>query len=412
MNIAMISEHGSPLSPPGSIDSGGQNVYVGQLATELAARGHRVDIFTRREHIRQAPSVAWRPGVRVLHVAAGPARYVRKEDLLPHMPDFAEQVLGHARSQAYDLVHANFFMSGLVAERLHSALGLPYVITFHALGLVRRQAQGAADAFPAVRSAIEARLMQGAAGVVAECPQDCEDMVRLYGAPRARISIVPCGFDPRELWPVRGQARRRLGLGTGEFTILQLGRMVPRKGIDNVIAALALLGSEHGIHARLLVAGGSHHGGPEQAELARLAALARSLGVAAQVHFTGPVPRSTLRYYYSAADVFVSTPWYEPFGITPLEAMACATPVIGAAVGGIRSTVLHGQTGFLVPPRDPQALAARLAQLQQAPWLARRMGTAGWRHVHRHYTWTSVAERICALYQAVASSPPLQERSA
>ncbi len=405
LTIALISEHASPLAPPGGIDSGGQNVYVAHLACELARLGHRVDVFTRRDSPDQPLCQPLCEGARVINVQAGPACFVPKEQLLPCMNEFARATIDFIRKQdfTYDLAHANFFMSGVVAQHLKQALGIPFVITFHALGLVRRREQGTADGFPALRPAIERSLMRDAERIVAECPQDSDDMVSLYEADPERIDVVPCGFDPNELWPVRSSARRRLGLPDDEFIVLQLGRIVPRKGIDNVIAGVAALRDQHGIRARLLVSGGppSVGNGPEAVELARLHALAEQHRLHDQVTFTGPVPRSRLREYYSAADVFVTTPWYEPFGITPLEAMACATPVVGAAVGGIRSTVVDGTTGYLVPPRDPGTLADRLAELYRHPRRARRLGLAGLRRVHESYTWRNVAERMCSVYTKV-----------
>lgn len=415
--IALVSDHASPLAAPGSIDCGGQNVYVAQLARELARAGHGVDVFTRRDAIGQKQVVHWHDGVRVINVPAGPAHHVPKEQMLPYIEAFARFVTRFIKRDArhqgvpYDIVHANFFMSGMVARHLKQTLGIPFVITFHALGQVRRLAQGAADAFPPARVRIEHTLMQDADRIIAECGQDRQDMERLYGASPARIAVVPCGFDPDELWPMeRTAARSLLGVERAPFTVLQLGRIVPRKGVDTVIEAIALLRTHHGIDARLLVvggdAGGAAGGGPsgsgrDAPELARLQALARRLGIGPDVHFVGQQPRDALRHYYGAADVFVTTPWYEPFGITPVEAMACARPVIGAEVGGIKSTVVDGSTGYLVPSRDPQAVAARLATLQRNPGLARAMGEAGLRRAGQHYTWRIVARQAAAVYAAV-----------
>lgn len=406
LKVALISDHASPLAAPGSVDCGGQNVYVANLARQLAALGYVVDVFTRRDGPGQPQLVHWQDNVRVVHVPAGPPRAVAKERMLPYMDKFARFMTGFARSQRdpYDILHANFFMSGLVASRLRRVLDIPYVVTFHALGRVRRLCQGAADGFPDGRIGIEDALMREADRIIAECPQDRDDMLRLYSADAARIDIVPCGFDPQALWPVRIGARQRLGLEQGRFIILQLGRMVPRKGIDTVIEALAVLATRYLIDARLLVVGGDAPpgGAHDSAELRRLMALAARLGVDRQVTFAGPKSGDNLRYYYSAANVFVTTPWYEPFGITPLEAMACATPVVGSAVGGIKSTVVDGRTGYLVPPRDPEALAARLACLHDHPAHARELGEEGWRRAHLMYTWRSVAERIAAIYTEVA----------
>jgi D-inositol-3-phosphate glycosyltransferase len=240
---------------------------------------------------------------------------------------------------------------------------------------------------------------------VAECPQDHEDLVSLYGANPEAIDIVPCGVDTAEMRPAGPGARERLGLGLDpqDFVVLQLGRLVPRKGIDNVIRAIACLRQHYAIRARLLVVGGEADD-PDPAktpEIARLSAIAEALDVRDDVIFTGRRPRHLLREYYSAADVFVTTPWYEPFGITPLEAMACGTPVVGAAVGGIKHTVIDETTGFLVPPHDPAALAARLARLHRNPALARAYGRAGIRHVCASYTWDRVAQDMARAYELV-----------
>ena len=317
------------------------------------------------------------------------------------------------RSLRYDVVHANFFMSGVVGLRLQRQLDVPLVQTFHALGAVRQLHQKSADNFPPERLALERRIAAEADCVVAECPQDAADLMAHCGAPARRIAQVPCGVDLDEFSPGdRQEARRRLQLPEDEFIVLQLGRLVPRKGIDNVIRAVARLGE--GRPWRLLVVGGDSLE-PDEAltpEIARLRAVALETGVADRVSFVGRRDRHQLRDYYQAADVFVTTPWYEPFGITPLESMACGTPVIGAAVGGIQHTVVDGLTGYLVPPHDPELLAMRLEDLRGDPVLGRLMGRAGRARVCREFTWDSVAARLAALYERVASERRLRVRRA
>ncbi len=403
MKIALISDHASPLAMLGGADSGGQNVYVAHLARQLGCAGHSVDVFTRSDSVTVPTICPFDRNVRVIHVRAGPPKPIAKEQLLPHMYEFARRMVTFCKSRSYDLVHANFFMSGIAAMRLKRELNLPFVVTFHALGQVRMLHQKDADHFPPERVAIERLLVRTADGIVAECPQDHEDLVRLYDARPDTIDVVPCGVDASEIHPGGPGARKRLGLGlrTDEFVVLQLGRLVPRKGIDNVIRAVACLSDEYGIRARLLVVGGEADD-PDPAltpEIGRLAAIAQERGVRDQVIFTGRKPRHLLRDYYSAADVFVTTPWYEPFGITPLEAMGCGTPVIGAAVGGIKHTVIDGVTGLLVPPHDPAALAAGLARLHANPELRRAYGRAGIRHVTSRYTWRKVAQDMLRTYE-------------
>ena len=426
LRIALIGDCAAPRATPANIVCSGQSAYVDGLARELAGAGHAVDIFTRRTAPGQRQLVEWNDSIRVIHVPAGPPCYLPREQVLAHLDAYARYVIRFMRRQPghYDIAHANFFMAGMVARQLKEALGLPFVIAFHALGRRRRRAQAAPDPFTIARVRIESTLMRAADRIIAECPQDRTDMQQLYGACPSRIEVAPCGFAPGELWPLpMAEARHRLGVANHRFVVLQLGRMAPRKGVDTVIQGLAMLRHRHGIDAQLLVVGGdagaagggapgngavgADGGGPE---LARLRSLAADLGVAAHVRFAGPQPRSLLRDYYNAANVFASTPWYEPFGITPVEAMACARPVIGSEIGGIKSTVDDGVTGFLIPSRDPEALADRLARLHRHPELARAMGEAGRRRACEHYTWRQVAAQLAGIYADVLeeSQPAIQ----
>jgi glycosyltransferase involved in cell wall biosynthesis len=404
--IAIISEHASPLAALGGADSGGQNVYVGQIAKHLVASGYKVDVFTRRDSEFLPEIIKSIDGVRIIHVRAGPATFVRKEELLPFIDKFAKNIIAFCKRNkgCYDIIHANFWTSGVVALKLKHILGIPFVITFHALGHVRRLHQAEADEFPEERPLIEEQIITESDQVIAECPQDKDDLICLYHADVSRITVIPCGFDHAELWPIdKDDARSVIGVDARERMILQLGRMVPRKGVETVIQGLARLSQVHGMSARLVVVGGESDT-PDlrmTPEIGRLQAIAQAEGVSDRVLFTGRRSRRMLRYYYSAADVFVTTPWYEPFGITPVEAMACGTPVIGSNVGGIKTTVSHGKTGFLVPPRDPDAVAERLAYLYANPELRRSLGQAARRRAEERFTWPKVVDRLVRLYYQV-----------
>lgn len=412
--IAMISEHASPLAALGGVDSGGQNVYVSKLAKHLAGLGYRVDIFTRRDDAGLPDIVAWGKGVRIIHVPAGPAEFVPKEELLPYMKEFASYLIQFSRHQRrpYDLVHANFWMSAQVAADFKRATGIPFVVTFHALGRVRRLHQGQADGFPDERFAVEQRVVAEADRVIAECPQDEADLISLYDADPARLTIIPCGFDPEEFRPLdKVLSRVAVGLPPRERIILQLGRMVPRKGVDTVIRGLATLVKDHGVSARLVIVGGeSEDPDPNLTpEIGRLQSVARAEGVEDRVTFIGRRHRDVLNYYYSAADIFVTMPWYEPFGITPVEAMAAGTPVVGANVGGIKFTVRDGETGYLVPAKDHQVLAERLAYLYHNPKILGRLRHHAIRRANDLFTWHSVANAMAALYEEVLAGQRLPQ---
>ena len=405
--IALVSEHASPLAMAGGIDSGGQNIYVAHAAKQLTRMGYEVDVFTRRESGRAPAVLRTQDLYRVVQVPAGPAKVLPKEELLPYMREFADFLVRFASGEErvgrpYDVLHANFFMSGIAGLAVQRALRIPLVMTFHALGKVRRMHQREADRFPDSRFAIEDELVRYADRIVAECEQDSDDLQMLYGADRRRIDVVPCGFDAEEVYAVdRRTARQALGWPQDAFCVLHLGRLVPRKGVDNVIRGVAALRTQLHKESRLYIVGGSSEDPDERLtpEIGRLRQVAQACGVSDLVNFVGRRGREVLRYYYSACDVFVTTPWYEPFGITPVEAMACARPVIGAAVGGIRTTVVDGVTGFLVPPKDPKALAARLAHLMENPAKAESFGFAGRVRSAKLYTWSRVARGLSRVYE-------------
>jgi D-inositol-3-phosphate glycosyltransferase len=411
MRIAIISEHASPLASLGGIDSGGQNVYVGQLSRSLSLRGHTVDIFTRRDDPRQRDSAHLSDTLRVIHVAAGPPCFIKKERMFPYMDEFTDSMRAlFCKAEPYDVMHANFWMSGYVAMRLKQSFHLPFVITFHALGKVRRIYQQKQDGFPDIRFDVEQKIMDSADAIIAECPQDRSDMLDLYRVDPSKIVMVPCGHSHEEFEPMpKTEARRRLGWGNQDRIILHIGRIVPRKGIETVIHGFShfIKSSPEKRRSRLVIVGGNGLNGDLSAEqeIERLRAIATRLDVADAVLFTGHVERNTLKLYYNGADVFVTTPWYEPFGITPVESMACGTPVIGSNVGGIKYTVRHGVTGYLIPSKDSAALHQTLNAFFADPERISSMSRQAVRQARR-FTWERIADMVGPLYTKVCSDAP------
>jgi D-inositol-3-phosphate glycosyltransferase len=384
----MISEHASPLAALGGADAGGQNVHVAALATALARRGHEVTVFTRRDSAHAPDAVPLAPGVTVRHVPAGPFRPLPKDDLLRYMPAFADCLAAHWREQPPDVAHAHFWMSGIAALGAAARRPVPVVETFHALGRVKRRWQAEADTSPPERLGAEATIVRRAAAVVATCTDEVSELAA-YGARPETMYVVPCGVDGDRFRP-SADAR------PDTSRVLSLGRLVPRKGNDTVIAAIAAVPG-----AELTVAGGPDPGQlGDDPEVARLREVAEECGVADRVRFTGRVPHEDVPAMLKSADVVVSVPWYEPFGIVPVEAMACGKAVVVSAVGGHLDTVEDGGTGRLVPPRDPAALTAVLAQLLAEPGLRRKLGTAGAARAAARYSWDTVAAETEAVYYA------------
>jgi glycosyltransferase involved in cell wall biosynthesis/phosphoheptose isomerase len=389
MRIAMVSEHASPLAVLGGEDAGGQNVHVAALATELGRRGCEVVVHTRRDDPRTPRRVPLARGVTVDHVAAGPPSVVPKDALLPYMDAFAGELERAWRAQRPDVVHAHFWMSAYAALHAARGLGIPVVQTFHALGNVKRRHQGDRDTSPPRRQEIERKIIRTADRIVSTCTDEAFELVRL-GADRMRLVVIPCGVDLRRFRP-DGPADPRLARGR---RIACVGRLVERKGVGNVITALATLPD-----TQLVIAGGPARDKlAGDAEARRLLALADEYGVADRVDLRGRVRRDDLPSLLRSCDVVVCAPWYEPFGIVPLEAMACGVPVIASAVGGLVDTVVEGVTGVHVPPRDPDRLADALRGLLDDRAARERMGRAGVERARRHYDWGRIGDQTLDAY--------------
>jgi D-inositol-3-phosphate glycosyltransferase len=243
--------------------------------------------------------------------------------------------------------------------------------------------------------------------LIAQCPSERAELLDDYHADPQKVVVVPSAVNVERFKPVpRAEARRYVGLDEHEYVIAYVGRMLPRKDVRNLVRAAGLLARRTALPFKLLLVGGeSAQPDPVTTpEIGVLQALAAELGIADRLLFTGQRQPDTLRYFYSAGDVVVTTPWYEPYGLTPLEGMACGRPVIGSAVGGITFTIADRLTGFLVPPRDPEALADRLHQLLIDAHLREALGRAARLRVEQEFTWPTVAQRTAALYQTLLTA--------
>jgi D-inositol-3-phosphate glycosyltransferase len=403
LRIAMLSVHTCPLAVLGGKETGGMNVYVRELSRELGRMGVEVDIFTRSQDPTIPRVVIMADSVRVVHLAAGPEAPLARERVHEHLDEFVDGIESWriARGVDYDLVHAHYWLSGVVGLTLRERWAVPMLQMFHTLGdLKNRVARQAADIEPAVRLAEEARVIASAERLVAASVAERSYLVRHAGADPERVAVVPCGVDTELFAPGDAtSAREVLGL-SGDPLILYVGRLAPIKGLETLLDAIALL-ARRNCPVRLLVVGGEADE-PRGSHEAGLRARIASLGIGDLVSFVGPQRQESLRTHYVAADVTVLPSHYESFGMVALEAMACGSPVVASRVGGLTTTVRDGVTGFLVPEGDVSALAERLETLLADPDLRWRLGREGVRWAAQH-RWPCVAEAICREYASLES---------
>jgi D-inositol-3-phosphate glycosyltransferase len=393
MHIAMVSEHASPLAVLGGADAGGQNVHVASLSAALARVGASVTVYTRRDDARLPRRVQLCRGVAVEHVVAGPPRAMPKDNLLPHMSEFGWRLKEAWAAERPDVVHAHFWMSGLAALQAARPLGIPVVQTFHALGVVKRRHQGGKDTSPAERLELENQIIREADRIVATCSDELFELVRL-GANANRVDIVPCGVD-LDLFRPDGEAVPRDPRWRRAVIV---SRFVERKGIGNAIAAIARVP-----RCELLIAGGPSadelDADPEAIRYRRIAAQHR---VADRVHLLGSMSRDRVPSLMRSADAVICVPWYEPFGIVPLEAMACGAPVIASAVGGLIDSVVDGVTGLHVPPRRPREIANKLKWLLGNTEARQAFSAAGVERARERFGWDTVARQTLQSYARVS----------
>jgi len=375
------------------------NVYVRELVGSLAQAGVDCSVFVRRWRDDLPEVVEVEPGFRVVHVPAGPP-WLAKEQLPEVVDEFTVGVAARLRASGdVDAVHANYWLSGLAGHRLKHELDLPLVSTFHTLARVKADT---GDPEPDRRVRAETEVIGCSDALLASCSAEADQLIELYGARPERVEIVPPGVDHAFFSPGdRSGARRALGLGAHPV-LLFVGRIQPLKGVTVAIRALALLADPTAV---LVVVGGPS-GVDGTAEMTRAHTLVDELGLAGRVRFVPPQPHHLLSTYYRAADVCVVPSRSESFGLVALEAAACGTPVVAAAVGGLTTLVDHGVSGLLVDDRRPESYAAALSRVLDDPGAAARMSAAAAERA-RDYTWSTTAARLRRLYADLTARSPV-----
>jgi D-inositol-3-phosphate glycosyltransferase len=408
--IAMLSVHTCPLAMLGGKKTGGMNVYVRDFSSELSRQGILVDVFTRSQD-DCAPRIVHDlgGGGRVIHIPAGPEKPIPVDQVANYLDEFTAGVLSFAASEniTYDLIHSHYWLSGLVADKLRDVWQTPIVHMFHTLGHMKNQiAQSDSQRASEARLVGEYRVMALADKLIAATPAEEAQLIDLYEADPQKIAIIPPGVDLARFHPIaKDEAKKRVGIPCGDTNILFAGRIEPLKGIDTMLRAMALIQERRPevLHnACMAIIGGDPWADDLDDEMARLQQLRTDLDIHDLVTFLGAKDQDLLPNYYAAAEVVVMPSHYESFGMVALEAMAMGTPVIASEVGGLAHLVKHGVTGYHVPSRDPEALAARIYEMLSNKDCRQLLGQQA-RDYAQQYAWPNIVDRMLAVYEDVVA---------
>jgi D-inositol-3-phosphate glycosyltransferase len=400
LRVAVISAHTSPLARPGGAKSGGLNVYVLELARHLAARGCKVDIFTRATAPDQPIVTPLDVNLRAISLRAGPEAPLPPDGLHDHLDAFYEALLAFCKREgaAYDLVHSHYWLSGLIGARLKALWDVPHVVMFHTLGEIKNRASFG-EHESGLRIDSESAVLEAADRVICATELERDSLRQLYGAPADKVEVIPLGVDLDRFRPTKKlAARKALGLHD-ERIVLFVGRIEPLKGLDILINAASLLESD--VECTVLVVGGDDS---SETRVQELRDLARDRGIEHRVAFVGAVDHETLPLYYNAADVCVVPSHYESFGLVAVEAMASGIPVVASRVGGLTGTIKDGETGYLIPWLCPEPFAERIELLLENEPLRNNLGEAA-REAMSRYRWENVASSVLDLYHALLNRP-------
>ncbi len=410
IRIAMISEHGDPLAPLGGQQSGGQNVYVYELAKALSQLGAKVDVFTRWENKKSATTMRFARSAKVIRLKAGPVKFISKDDFGPLMPEFVENLLKYSRENKikYDLIHSNYYYSGWAGLKLKDIFNIPLVHTYHSLGLLKRQAMGVNDTSPAERTKIETDIINQANMIIATSPQEKLSMLELYKARSENIAIIPAGVNLRRFTPLNKElARKEMKLPNDKFIVVFAGKMEKRKGGITLITAVKEIKNKYPeIYSNLLVLMFSgdprKQRGKESRELGAMNYLKDAIlkeRVEDVVKLMPGIGQDKLHYYYGAANVVAMPSYYEPFGMVAVEAMATGAPVVASNVGGLKWIIEDDITGFHAKVKNAKDLSKKIVKILSNPKLEDRLGKNSIIRAQRNFGWNIISQKMLKVYK-------------
>lgn len=410
VKVTFLSLHGDPLAPLGGSHHGGQNVYVKELSSHLADLGFEVDVYSRWESPDQPLTAPITEGARVIRIKVGPPKPVQKEETLSLLPNVARWLSGFWKENQfkYDLIHSHYYFSGAVAIYLKDTWGIPSCQTFHSLGAVKQKALGSKDPSPKQRLKIERRICHSMDRIIATTPQEKSDLRNLYETSPEKVEVIPAGVNLDLFRPLpQDESKLEIGFSPRDFLITFVGRLEERKGIDTLLEAIHIVNNDK---IQVVIVGGpptkkdflswSELGEKPYRKYQRLL---EKYDLVGQVTFTGGKPQQMLSRYYSAANVTIIPSYYEPFGLTAVEALACGSSLIASSVGGLQTIVKQDHVGLQFEPRNPDDLADQIQRLMSYPPLNEKFRKNARPYVEEKYSWGAVTEQVAEVYRKVLS---------
>jgi glycosyltransferase involved in cell wall biosynthesis len=405
----MISDHSDPLAIIGGEEAGGQNIYVRELSDQLIKRGYEVHIFTRLSDQELPKEQTSKHGFKVIRIKCGPTGFIPKEQIINHSDEFIDGIKNYIKKHhyGYDLIHSHYWISGIIGLKLRSFFKIPLFHTFHSLGKIKHEAIGIENEQAASREKYEEQIINDADHIIATCPEERKQLLSLYKASADKITIIPVGVNTNRFYRrKKNEARKKINLNPHDKIILFVGRLAPQKGLSfllNVFAVLLKdLAENKKEKTKLLIVGGSSKRNrtqkKEEEQLKTIQKLIENLDLQNHVKLAGRVPNNDLPWYYSAADVCVVPSRYEPFGIVPLEAMACGVPVIASRVGGLQYTVQNLKTGFLARTNDMIDFAYKIRLIIMNSNLKNEFGKNGIERIAQEFSWETIGNKILKFY--------------
>ncbi|NQS92465.1 MAG: glycosyltransferase [Chloroflexi bacterium] len=404
--VSFISLHGDPLAPLGGPHHGGQNVYVKELSRYLGAYGLTIDVYSRWENDQQPSPEKYSRGARVIRIPVGPPEAIQKEQIVGLLREIASWIPSYQIQQGlkYNLVHSHYYLSGAVGIHLKNTWGIPLVHTFHSLGAIKGQTLGDDDQSPASRVEIEKKLCQAADRIIATNIQEKDDLIEYYQTDPAKIIIIPCGVNLDLFTPLpQEESKNEIAFSPENFLITYVGRLEERKGIDTLLKAIYLADNPN---IQAVIVGGPPTDKPflswnelSEEPYKKYMAMIDDFGIEKQITFTGGKPQEELSKYYSAADVTVVPSYYEPFGMTAIEAMACGSSVIASRVGGLKTSIKENHVGAFFEPRNATALAEKLKIVFDQPTMNAELRRNARPYVEENFGWKSIAKAVGGVYQ-------------